>query len=90
MVLVEAAMLGRPMITCEIGTGTSWINRHQQTGLVVPPADSTALADAMRQLLGNEERARALGYGARERYDRYFSGRALGDAYYSLYQEIGR
>ena len=31
MVLVEAAMRGKPMISCEIGTGTSYVNQHLQT-----------------------------------------------------------
>ena len=37
MVLIEASKFGRPMITCEIGTGTTYINEHNKTGLVVPP-----------------------------------------------------
>ncbi len=50
VVLVEAARAGRPMISCEIGTGTSFVNRDGETGLVVAPADPAALADAMRRL----------------------------------------
>ncbi len=88
MVLVEASMLGRPMITCEIGTATSWVNRHQQTGLVVPPSDPVALADAMRQLQGNETWAATLARGARARYEQYFTGRSMGEAYHALYREI--
>lgn len=47
MVLVEAAMFGRPQVTCEIGTGTSYVNVHESTGFVVPPESPCALADAM-------------------------------------------
>src|SRR5690606_17794728 len=37
--LLEAAMAGKPMISCEIGTGTSYVNIHQQTGWVIEPAN---------------------------------------------------
>ena len=37
--LVEACRAGKPMITCELGTGTSFVNRNGVTGIVVPPAD---------------------------------------------------
>ena len=32
-------MFGKPMISSEIGTGTTYINVHRETGLVVPPSD---------------------------------------------------
>jgi Glycosyltransferase len=35
VVLVEAALFGKPMISCEIGTGTSYINSHGITGFVI-------------------------------------------------------
>lgn len=54
MVLVEASMMGKPMVTCEIGTGTSFVNQHGETGWVVPPESADALAQAMNQLLADE------------------------------------
>src|SRR5690606_28389959 len=44
--LLEGAMFGKPMISSEIGTGTSYINISGQTGLVVPPSDAAALRAA--------------------------------------------
>jgi len=88
MVLVEAAMCARPMISCEIGTGTSFINLHQETGLVVPPADPVALAEAMNALQCNDEMANQMGQAARVRYEQLFSGPALGKAYSSLYRKV--
>ncbi len=65
-VLVEAMAAGKPVISTELGTGTSWVNKDGETGLVVPPRDPGALARAVRLLLGDEalrlrmgERARA-------------------------------
>nr|WP_246673258.1 glycosyltransferase [Mesorhizobium sp. B2-4-14] len=42
--LAEAAMCGKPMISCEVGTGTSYVNKAGETGLVVPPSDPERLA----------------------------------------------
>ncbi|MGL3606256.1 glycosyltransferase [Rhizobium sp. G187] len=49
--LVEAAMFGKPMISCEIGTGTSFVNKHGETGIVVPPEDAGALGSGMELML---------------------------------------
>lgn len=87
MVLVEAAIFGRPLISCEIGTGTSYVNSHEETGFVVPPESPVQLAQAMNQLLREEPLARSMGIAARARYEQLFSGPALGRAYAELYQE---
>src|SRR5450759_1496927 len=50
MVLVEAAMFGKPQISCEIGTGTSFVNANEETGIVVPPEAPDDLAQAMNKL----------------------------------------
>ena len=88
MVLVEASMFGRPLVSCEIGTGTSFVNAHEETGLVVPPGDPEALHQAMRTLLAEESLAGQWGTAARRRYESLFSGPALGRAYSALFQEI--
>jgi glycosyltransferase involved in cell wall biosynthesis len=87
VVLIEASMYERPMITCEIGTGTSFVNLHGETGLTVPPNDANALAEAMRTLEENAGWATCLGLKARERYERLFSEAALGRAYTDLYRD---
>ena len=88
MVLVEAAMFGRPMISCEIGTGTSYVNAHEETGLVVLPESSQELRQAMSELLTDDNLATKMGNAARERYERLFSGPALGQSYAALFREI--
>lgn len=88
MALLEAAHCGKPLVTCEIGTGTSFVNVHGETGLVVPPADPTALAAALRRLADDPELARRLGENARRRFAELFSGAALGRHYAELYREV--
>ncbi|AKU13717.1 glycosyl transferase, group 1 [Azoarcus sp. CIB] len=88
MVLVEAAMLGRPMISCEIGTGTSFVNAGGETGFVVEPGCASALAEAMNQLLVDDGLGDRMGAAARMRYERLFSGEALGREYAALFREV--
>jgi rhamnosyl/mannosyltransferase len=88
MVLVEAAMFGKPLISCEIGTGTSFVNLDGDTGLVVLPKDSAALAAAMNRLLADDGLAERFGHAARLRYEHMFSGNVLGKSYAALYQEV--
>lgn len=88
MVLVEAAMFGKPLISCEIGTGTSFVNAHEQTGFVVAPQATEELSVAMKTLLKDEQLAQVMGRAARDRYERLFSGPALGRAYAELFREV--
>lgn len=88
MVLVEASMMGKPMISCEIGTGTSFVNAHQETGIVVSPESPKELANAMRMLLLEDDLTATMGGNARKRYEELFSGQALGNAYASVYNEL--
>jgi rhamnosyl/mannosyltransferase len=84
--LLEAAFAGRAMISCEIGTGTSYVNLDGETGLVVPPADAQALAEAMQALWRDPARAAEFGAAARRRAERLFLARDMADAYCSLYR----
>lgn len=88
VVLVEASMYSKPMISCEIGTGTSYVNKHGSTGVVVPPGSPSALAEAMNMLLENIGLADRYGQTARQRYEALFSGQAMGKAYARLYSEV--
>lgn len=88
MTLLEGAQAAKPLISCEIGTGTSWVNRHQETGLVVPPADPAALAQAMNTLAGDDSLCLHLGRGARARWSRHFAPEVVGAAYRRLYDEM--
>ena len=88
MTLLEGAQAARPLISCEIGTGTSWVNRHGETGLVVPPADPAALAQAMNTLASNDALCLRLGQDARARWSCHFAPEVVGAAYRQLYDEM--
>jgi glycosyltransferase involved in cell wall biosynthesis len=86
--LLEGAMFGKPMISSEIGTGTSYINVHGESGLVVPPSDPAALRAALRTLWNDPQMARAMGLRAEERYWRLFTAAQMAQAYAALYREL--
>jgi O-antigen biosynthesis rhamnosyltransferase len=88
MSLVEAAMSGKPMVSCEIGTGTSYINLDGVTGWTVPPGDAEALRAAMLKLLQRPDQAQAMGAAARDRFEHLFTARQMAVAYQSAYREL--
>jgi len=86
--LLEGAMYGKPMISSEIGTGTTYINVDGDTGLVVPPSDAQALRVAMRTLWDNPELARTMGRRAEARYEELFTSEKMATNYTALYHEL--
>jgi glycosyltransferase involved in cell wall biosynthesis len=88
--LVEAAMFSRPMISCEIGTGTSFINRAGETGIVVPPDNPQALASAMEVLIREEVVAQRYGNSARERFLAELTAEKMAVRYAKVYTELTR
>jgi rhamnosyl/mannosyltransferase len=86
--LLEAAFAGKPMISCELGTGTSYVNLDGKTGLVVPPADPAALAQAMTVLWQDEVLRATYGAAASRRAFDEFSAAGMVHAYASLYRSL--
>jgi len=86
--LLEGAMYGKPLISCEIGSGTTYINIDGETGLVTPPADAQALRAAMRTLWDNPKMAREMGARAAARFDAIFTAEKMAANYAALYSEV--
>jgi glycosyltransferase involved in cell wall biosynthesis len=86
--LLEGALHGKPLISCEIGTGTSSVNQAGRTGLVVPPADPEKLADAMRQLRREPAEAHIMGEHARRRALEIFNAHRMAQSYLDLYRDL--
>lgn len=86
--LLEGAMYGKPMISSEIGTGTTFINIGDETGLVVPPSDPVALRQAMRYLWEHPEEAKDMGKRAEERYWKHFTAEQMVKSYVDLYGDL--
>ena len=88
-VQVEAMAAGKPVIATEVGTGTSWVNRDGETGLVVPARDPSALADAIERLLEDDTLRFRMGERAR-RHARQFSLEKMTERILDLYREVVR
>lgn len=88
IVLLEAMAAGAPLITTELGTGTSWINQHGRTGLVVPPRDAGALAQAINQVLADPVLRRSMAAAAQERATTEFDLPLLVDRVFAVYGEV--
>ena len=88
MVLLEAARQSTPMISTELESGTSYINAHNETGLVVTPKNSTELAAAMRYMADNEETVKLMSESAKNRFDKHFTGEIMGKCYTDLYHSV--
>ncbi|MBU2954459.1 glycosyltransferase [Marinobacter sp. F3R08] len=88
--LLEGQLHAKPLITCEIGTGTTFVNLADETGLVVPPNDAEALAGAMLEIEREPARAERLGQAGRERLESVFSGDLVGRSYYELYKNVAQ
>lgn len=79
LVQVEAMTAGLPIVSTELGTGTSYVNLHDCSGLVVPPKDPGALSAALNALLANSSLRGRLAAGARERSEMFDADRMLVD-----------
>jgi glycosyltransferase involved in cell wall biosynthesis len=77
--LIEALAAARPVISAAVG-GVPEVVIDGTTGLTVPPANPTALAEGMLRLLGDRQLAARLGAAGRQHvYPRYDSTRLVDD-----------
>lgn len=86
--LLEGAMYSRPLISAEVGSGTSYVNIHNETGIVVAPGSSKMLRWAMDELWNQPEKARKMGLAAKKRFDKLFNGDLMAQRYWQLYHEL--
>lgn len=86
--LLEGAMYGKPLISCEIATGTSFINLDGQTGFVIPPNDHIRLREVMQILYLNSEMAVQYGVNAYIRFKSLFTSDKMLADYCATYKEI--
>ena len=90
MVQLEAMLCGHPVVSTKLETGTSWVNQHERTGVVVKPGDVSELRDALSRLLACEEARDQLGDAGRKRVAELFTSEAMCAATLALYQDVIR
>ena len=87
--LLEAASCGRPMIAADV-PGCREIVRHEETGILVPPRDPKALAEALARLAADQGLRRRLGAAARKTAEKRFSDKVIAGATVELYRALSR
>jgi glycosyltransferase involved in cell wall biosynthesis len=87
IVLLEAMARARPVVATPVG-GVPELVADGETGLIVPPDDPKALADALLRLLGDRGFAQRLGDAGRERVRSAFSADAQESRILELYEEV--
>ena len=85
--VIEAMAAGKPVIATRVG-GIEEAVKDRITGLLVPPADGTALAEALQCLLADRRLAQALGAQARVRADLEFSAEIVASRTTHIYESL--
>ena len=87
MVVMEAMAASKPVVATSVG-GTAEVVIDGETGLLVPPKNPEALANAISDMLGNPDRARAMGVAGRNRVAEHFTFQAAARKIENIYYEL--
>jgi len=83
--VIEAMLCQRPVIVTNI-RAVSLLIRHQETGLLVEPSDTAALANALRVVIQSPQERRRLGENARKEVLEHFTMERMAREVWQLYQ----
>jgi glycosyltransferase involved in cell wall biosynthesis len=83
----EAMACGLPVVATT-GGALPEVVEDGVTGILVPPGDAPALAEAMRTLMGDAELRRRMGQAGRERVLEKFSWRKAALETEAVYREV--
>lgn len=87
--VLEAMAAGLPVVASDVG-GLREQVVHDETGLLVPPADARALADALARLVDDPALRRRLGDAGRARAEELFDLPRFRAAHLELYRSLVR
>jgi glycosyltransferase involved in cell wall biosynthesis len=85
--LLEYMAAGRAIIATDVGANAKLIDDGEQ-GLIVPPGDDTALAEAMGKLLADPQRAARFGTAAWQRAEAEYSRAAMRRRFEAFYHDL--
>lgn len=88
MVQVEAMCCKLPVISTKLNSGVVYVNKHNETGLVVEPKNSIALSTAMNTFLRHEDMRLKMGEAAFKRFQAHFQLKTMVDSYVNLYSSL--
>ena len=84
----EAMACGRAVVAADAGGTPELLGRDGSAGALVPPADVDALTNAVADVLGADERRRAMGHAARRRIETEFPIARMIDGYERALAEV--
>lgn len=87
MIILEAQVCGVPVVASAAGGPLEFVIEGE-TGLLVPPADVTALARALESLLGDEERRRDIASAGRAHAKDEYNADLRADRFAALYEAV--
>jgi len=85
---LEAMACGKPVVSSDLPTGMRFVNQHGVSGLLVPPGDPQALAEALQHLLDDVGLRARLGCAARARIEREFTAERMIARTLEVYREV--
>lgn len=86
--LLEASYFKKPMITTELGTGTSFVNLDKVTGYVIEANNSLELSSAINKMFLDDTITRNFGANAYNRYLNLFTEKIQGPKYIDIYNRL--
>ncbi len=88
IVQLEAFAAGKPVVSTNLPSGVPWVNEHMTSGMVVPPGDPPALAEALNRLLADDELRLRLGRQAYDRVRSRFTASRMADDTLAVYNTV--
>jgi glycosyltransferase involved in cell wall biosynthesis len=89
LVQVEAMLFRKPVVSTDVkGSGITWANIHGETGLVVRPEDSRALADAIESICSDQSRYQTMAANGYRRATEQFTREKMLSSTIDLYRRI--
>lgn len=87
MGLLEAMAMHLPCIATSVD-GTCNVLQHEHNGLLIPPTDASALADAVLRLLHDKDLCQQLGAEARRTVEMHFSAQKMATRTAAVYEKL--
>lgn len=85
-VVINAYAYGKPVVATAVGGLRDQVD-HQRTGLLVPPADFDALADAVVELLLDDDRRRRYGKAGLDKLETEWSAPRIAEQTLEVYRQ---
>lgn len=89
VVQLEAFSMAKPIIATNIvGSGVSWVNKHEMTGYNVPIKDSKSIALSITKIIENQVEYERMANNALSRFKKHFTAERMVKQVLNCYREL--